>query len=302
MISASEIKDLARAAGFDCCGIVRARPLTRAEERFRKWLATGNQGSLGYLERNQEKRFDPARLVEGCKSVIVCAINYKNRMSLGYPEGFSAKIASYALNRDYHSTIKALLHQLLSTLKEQYPALSGRSFTDSAPLAEKTLAVEAGLGWIGRNSLLITPRFGSFVLLGELLINDECDAYDTPFAESHCGSCTRCREACPNGAIGPERMIDTRRCIACQTIEQGDPAPDVHFDGWIFGCDHCQSVCPHNQHTPLASHPDFCSPIHPLEFSPDAWQAMNEEEFATTFSHTPLPRAGLGRLKSHFGK
>ena len=180
MLDRSFIRQSAAAAGFDLCGVAPCRHLVRNEQFFRRWLGDGRHASLGYLERNLDKRFDVRRLVEGAQTVVVCAVGYKNGLSDGYPDDFRAKIASYALTADYHATIKGMLGDLFGRLRAAEPALAGRAFVDSAPLVEKQLAVEAGLGWIGRQSLLVTPRFGSFVLLGELVLDAACDRYDEP--------------------------------------------------------------------------------------------------------------------------
>ena len=243
MLDRSFIRQSAAAAGFDLCGVAPCRHLVRNEQFFRRWLGDGRHASLGYLERNLDKRFDVRRLVEGAQTVVVCAVGYKNGLSDGYPDDFRAKIASYALTADYHATIKGMLGDLFGRLRAAEPALAGRAFVDSAPLVEKQLAVEAGLGWIGRQSLLVTPRFGSFVLLGELVLDAACDRYDEPLAGAGCGSCRRCVEACPTGAVCDDRAIDARRCISCHTIER-TPAAEIALDGWIFGCDACQSRCP----------------------------------------------------------
>lgn len=298
MIEAEEIKQRMREAGFDDVGITSAEPLQVAESRFRAWLATDHHASLGYLERNIEKRFNPSLLVEGAKTVVVGLVNYKSLFSAGYPTAHRPKIASYALNTDYHDTIRGMLRQVLERLQQSHPTLTGRGFTDSPPLAEKSLAVRAGLGWIGRQSLLISPTYGSSILLGELLLSEPCDHYDSPFTESRCGSCRACIEACPARAIGEGQTIDARRCLARRTIEQGE-AVKGELHGWIFGCEECQSCCPHNRHTPLATHPAFQPQINPLEFDLKRWQELSDEEFSTHFGHTPLTRAGLERLKEN---
>lgn len=298
MLSAERVKEAMYKAGFDQVGIVAAHPFPQEERRFRQWVSAGRHASLGYLERNIEKRFNPSLLVEGSQTIVVGAVSYKNRHSLGYPPHFAPKIASYALNQDYHTTLKTMLHEAFVALKGDYPSLTGRAFTDSAPLAEKRLAVEAGIGWVGRQSLIISPTLGSFFHLGELLLSASCDHYDTPFGESRCGSCRACIEACPVGAIGEDRMIDARRCIACRTIERGEGS-DEDLHGWIFGCDGCQSCCPHNRQTPLATHPSFQPIIDPLKFDTERWQQMTPEEFSERFDSTPLTRAGLERLKKN---
>ena len=223
MLDRSFIRQSAAAAGFDLCGVAPCRHLVRNEQFFRRWLGDGRHASLGYLERNLDKRFDVRRLVEGAQT-----------------------------------------------------------------------AVEAGLGWIGRQSLLVTPRFGSFVLLGELVLDAACDRYDEPLAGAGCGSCRRCVEACPTGAVCNDRAIDARRCISCHTIER-TPAAEIALDGWIFGCDACQSRCPYNLRAPLHLHPAF----DPLSFPPERWLAMEEAEFRTSFGRTPLMRSGLRRLQAN---
>ena len=277
MLDRSFIRQSAAAAGFDLCGVAPCRHLVRNEQFFRRWLGDGRHASLGYLERNLDKRFDVRRLVEGAQTVVVCAVGYKNGLSDGYPDDFRAKIASYALTADYHATIKGMLGDLFGRLRAAEPALAGRAFVDSAPLVEKQLAVEAGLGWIGRQSLLVTPRFGSFVLLGELVLVPQL----LPDHQHQCGSCRRCVEACPTGAVCNDRAIDARRCISCHTIER-TPAAEIALDGWIFGCDACQSRCPYNLRAPLHLHPAFDPLFDPLSFPPERWLAMEEAEFRTS--------------------
>ena len=180
MISSQYIKKLAENAGFDLCGITPCKHLAENESYFREWLAKGYGSSLEYLERNLDKRFDVRHLVEGAQTVVVCAVSYKNPLGEGYPPGCRTKIASYARNRDYHPVLKGMLGTMLEALRRQYPGLTGRTFVDTAPLLEKQLAVEAGLGWIGRQSLLLTPQYGSYVLLGELVLTLPSDQYDAP--------------------------------------------------------------------------------------------------------------------------
>ena len=165
MLDFLNIKKLAAEAGFDLCGVAPCRHLADGEARFRAWLARGGQSSLGYMERNTEKRFDPRLLVEGARTAVVCAVSYKNAAGEGYPARHRTKVASYACTTDYHTTIRTMLLQLFDALRTAHPGLSGRAFVDTAPLAEKQLAAEAGLGWIGRQSLLATPQFGTYVLL-----------------------------------------------------------------------------------------------------------------------------------------
>lgn len=298
MISSLQIKALAHQTGFDLCGITPCRHLAFNEEKFHVWLDNGFQSSLSYMERNSEKRFDPRLLVENSKTVVVCAVSYKNDFDFTYPPAFPLKVASYACNRDYHDTIREMLHSLFQKLKEYSPSLMGRCFVDTAPLAEKQLAVEAGLGWIGRQSLLITPQFGSFVLLGELVLCEEVDKYDTPYNGVGCGSCHRCMEHCPTHAIVEERVINTNRCISCHTIEK-EPRQNVDLHGWIFGCDECQMCCPYNQRTPLHRHPNFKPLFDPKDVNAQEWLSMSEAEFRQRFGTSPMTRSGLERIQEN---
>lgn len=269
------IKGVAHEVGFDLCGVAKYRVFEEDKAFLVEWIEQGYASSLDYLKRNIDCRADANRLVEGAKSVVVCAVSYKNMASDGYPADHQAKVASYACTTDYHTTIKQMLFELCERLKEVNPDFSARCFVDSAPIFEKRYAVEAGLGWIGRQSLLITPEYGSFVLLGEVVMTAECDEYDKPYEGVGCGECRRCVDACPNGAI-KERHIDTSRCISCATIEcrANEGICDTH--GWIFGCDECQTVCPYNRKAPYFRNPKFTPLFNPIERMPD------REEFMST--------------------
>lgn len=298
MLNSRDIKKLAADVGFDLCGITACGHLAQNEAWFRAWLDAGYQASLGYMERNTDKRFNPAKLVEGACTAVVCAVSYKNPVSEGYPHTHRARIASYACAADYHTTIHQMLDSMLTTLKATYPTLEGRAFVDTAPLAEKQLAVEAGLGWIGRQSLLVTPRHGTYVLLGELLLTLETDTYDTPFEGSRCGRCRNCLESCPTGALVAPKVLDAGRCIACHTIER-QPSAEVELDGWLFGCDRCQSCCPHNQKAPMHTHPGFDPLFDPLTMTPADWLALSDAQFDARMGRTPLTRSGLARIQNN---
>ena len=275
MFKLSQIKELAHEVGFDLCGVAQYRKFEDDRAFLEGWIERGYASSLEYLKRNIECRADANLLVEGAKSVIVCAVAYKNSVSEGYPADHSAKVASYACTTDYHTTIKQMLFDLCKRLKEVNPDFSARCFVDSAPIFEKRYAVEAGLGWIGRQSLLVTPQFGTFVLLGEVVMTAECDEYDKPLETAGCGECRRCVDACPNGAV-KERHIDTSRCISCATIERRGEGESCNLHGWIFGCDECQTVCPYNRKAPHFINPRFAPLFNPVERTPD------REEFKDT--------------------
>ena len=294
MLHREEIKNIAHRVGFDLCGVAKCQEFADDKAFLEQWIERGFSSTLGYMERNIDKRANAGLLVEGAKSVIVCGVAYKNQFSEGYSNDCNQKIASYALCQDYHKTIKQMLRQLCNTLKEDEPTLSGRVFADSAPVFEKRYAVEAGLGWIGRQSLLVTPQFGTFVLLGVAIVDSECDSYDTPLQGVGCGNCHRCIDACPNGAI-IDRHIDTRRCISRMTIEEADNST-LPLHGWIFGCDNCQSCCPYNHHAPMATNPQFVPLFNPLDID---WQKIDEAEFSLHFATTPLSRSSLSRLREN---
>lgn len=300
MIEAKYIKQKALDTGFDLCGITPAQHLTYGEEKFRLWLENGYGESLEYLHRNCDKRFDARLLVEGAHSVVVCAVNYKSKIEDAddYYTNSRTKIASYARNRDYHKTIKKMLLRLLTSLQERYPTLQGRAFVDSAPISEKLYAVEAGLGWIGGQSLLITPQFGSFIHLGVLVLCEQTDSYDKPYSGAGCAECNRCREACPSNAIIAHGTIDSRRCISCHTIE-AEPKETLQLHGWIFGCDECQRQCPYNKISPQHRNEAFHPLFSPTEFDAQRWMNLSEEEFATLFGTTPLKRSGLDRIRKN---
>lgn len=305
MIESAFIRQAAFDAGFSLCGVARARTLAEHGPFLDEWLRRGYESGMEYMRRDPQKRLDPSSLVEGAKTVVVCVVNYKNTAWDQTAEGRSPRIASYAYGRDYHATIKEMLSEVLARVREAYPAAKGRCFTDSAPLLEKAWAVEAGLGWTGKNSLLVTPLHGSFVLLGELVLDAECDAYDAPSSGDGCGTCTRCIDHCPTGAIRSPGVIDTGRCISRLTNERlpegVSVAPDT-LHGWIFGCDECQSCCPRNARTPLSADPRFAPVIDPRETTDDFWQNLSEEEFNQIFGDTPLAHTGYAALRSRINR
>ena len=298
MLYSDYIKSAALRLGFDLCGIARCQNFEINECAYMRWLEKGYDSSLGYMRNYLDKRFDVRHLVEGAKTVVVCAVSYKSEISGGYDKSDSCKIASYACNRDYHKTLKKMLQSLLRELQTQYPQLQGRAFVDSAPLLEKQYAVEAGLGWIGRQSLLITPEFGSYVLLGELVLDMEADAYDAPYAGVGCGECRRCMGACPTSAIVAPMTIDTAKCISCRTIES-DNDTNIDLHGWIFGCDECQNCCPYNRQAAMHRNSSFNPLFDPREISAEEWLTMSEEEFLARFGTTPLKRSGVERIKKN---
>ena len=301
MLDSAYIKTVALEVGFDLCGITSVRNFNAEQEFFADWLQRGFAGGMEYLARNVEKRFSPAVLVPGVKTIIVCGVVYKNDTSTGYGDSCGVpKIASYARSRDYHFSVKEMLAALAVRITETYGSVAYRTFTDSAPVLEKKLAVEAGLGFIGRNKLVVSPEKGSFMVLGELFVGVEADCYDAPVLTAGCGSCRRCVDSCPNGAL-TEKGLDAGRCISRLTIEKmpdGDLSgngPELH--GWAFGCDVCQSVCPYNAASPLFSNCRFSPVFDPRDITYADWAAMTEPEFESRFAGTPLERAGFERIR-----
>lgn len=299
MITVPDIKERARLLGFDGCGIARCRPLTEEAPRLRSWLDKGNHAGMEYMANHFDMRIDPSLLIEGTRTVIVCFINYKSDFT--YPADIP-QIAAYARSTDYHYTLKQRLNSLLEYIGTVVPGTQGRAFVDSAPILERSWAVEAGLGWIGHNSLLINKRFGSFILIGTILTNLELppDAYDKPYTENHCGGCRQCIDHCPTGAIQPGGTIDAGRCISYQTIENRKSIPPglaALTGNRLFGCDTCQQVCPHNVRTDISRH-DIFTPIEGITaLTATEWQQMGSGEFKRRFGHTPLMRCGLKKFK-----
>lgn len=291
------IKKRAKEIGLDAYGICRAVIPENSKTMLKDWLGKDYYAGMDYMARNLDKRLDPSLLVEGAKTAVVCLISYKQ------PETVSRqapRIAEYALGTDYHYTLKAMLNSLWEYMTELFPESSGRAFTDSAPLAERSLAVQAGLGWIGQNSMLINPELGSYTLIGTILTDAETDEYDAPYLGDHCGKCGKCVRACPTGAINPDRTVNANLCLSYHTIENRGQIPDeiaAHLTEWMFGCDICQQVCPHNKKAHAKPHPVFTITDNIDKITPEEWLAMGRGEFTRRFGSTPLSRAGLKKIK-----
>ena len=293
-----KIRRQALALGFDACGVVRAEPLEEERAHLLSWLMNGHQAGMDYMVRNTGKRLDPAKLVPGSKSVIVVLLNYYPGEDL-YPEGAGyPRISRYAVGRDYHKVIRKKLKRLLQWINDEVSPAKGRVFVDTAPVLERAWARRAGLGWIGKNSLLLTQK-GSWFFLGEIITDLEL-SYDAAEVKDRCGSCTRCVEACPTQAILPGRTVDANRCISYWTIEyKGEEFPEEMpgLHGQAFGCDICQEVCPWNQKASPHHTPDFLPKEERLSLTRDDWQKMTGEEFTELFAGTPVMRTGLKGMK-----
>jgi epoxyqueuosine reductase len=267
-------------------------PLDEDARRLEKWLQQGMHGKMKYMENHFDLRIDPTRLVPGARSVITMLMNYfpTERQAQEAP-----KIATYAWGKDYHFVIKSKLQQLLAELQEKIGAIAGRGFVDSAPVLERSWALRSGLGWVGKNGNLINKKSGSFFFIATL-ITDLVLEYDDPFAKDYCGSCTRCIDACPTDAILPDKTIAAHQCISYYTIELKDQLlpseAQGKMDGWMFGCDTCQTVCPWNRFSTPGHEPAFAPLPEILNLSTREWMTMTEEKFKKTFSDSPLMRPG----------
>ena len=289
------IKEEAYRLGFAHCGISKADYLEEDAPHLEQWLKKGMHGTMGYMERNFDKRLDPRKLVHGAKSVISLLYNYypAEKQNSGIP-----KISTYAYGRDYHFVIKEKLFLLFNFIRDKAGNVSGRVFTDSAPVLDRAWAKKSGLGWIGKNANLIHPKAGSFFFIAELILDLELDT-DAP-VKDYCGSCTRCMDACPTDAIVQPRVVDGSKCISYFTIELRDSIPQSFknkFENWMFGCDICQDVCPWNR---------FAKPIDTDELKPikeimtmtsGDWEEITEEVFKNIFKESPLSRAGFEGMK-----
>lgn len=290
------IKTKAQELGFSFCGIAKAEFLEQEAPRLEEWLKRGYQGKMSYLENYFDKRLDPTLLVSGAKSVVSLVYNYYPKKDLA--EDDNLKIAKYAYGEDYHFVVKDKLKILLTHLNETIGEVNGRAFVDSAPVMEGAWAQKSGLGWVGKNSLLLNRSAGSFFFLAELIIDLELE-YDSP-TKDYCGTCTACMDACPTDAIAEPYVVDGSKCISYFTIELKDEIPnDVKgkFENWIFGCDICQDVCPWNR---------FSSPHNESRFDPsptlenmksDDWKEITEEVFKSVFKNSAVKRTGLKGLQ-----
>jgi epoxyqueuosine reductase len=286
-----QVKTFARNLGFDYCGIARVQKLDDDARRLESWLNKGYQGAMQYMENHFDLRVDPSKLVPGAKSVITLMINYFP--SKEQPEQ-APKVSKYAYGKDYHEVIRNKLNLFLSLINEHIGEVHGRGFVDSAPVLERSWAQRSGLGWIGKNGNLLTKQQGSFFFIATLIVDMELE-YDDPFAKDYCGTCRKCIDACPTDAILENKVVDGSRCISYFTIELKDMLIPVEmegkFDGWLFGCDTCQDVCPWNRFAAAANEREFTPIEEILNFSSDDWGALTEDSFKKIFRHSPLKRA-----------
>ncbi|MBN2212700.1 MAG: tRNA epoxyqueuosine(34) reductase QueG [Bacteroidales bacterium] len=290
------IKAEARRLGFDNCGISGAEYLSGHASHLKIWLEKGLHGEMDYMAGHFEERLDPEKLVRNTRSVITVIAGYNTNLK---QEDSSAPVISrYAFGRDYHKVIRKKLKQLLDYIQREIQQASGRVFVDSAPVLERAWAVKAGLGWIGKNSNLISPESGSFVFIGTVFIDLELEA-DSPVRDM-CGSCTKCIDACPTQAIIRPKVINSNRCISYLTIEYKGQLPEnlrEKFHNRIFGCDICQEVCPWNRKAPLHRTEDFMPSKELLEMKRSDWITLDEKKFNRLFEGSAVKRAGFEGLK-----
>ncbi|MHA7130447.1 tRNA epoxyqueuosine(34) reductase QueG [Algoriphagus namhaensis] len=291
------IKSTAKKLGFDFCGIAKAGFLEEEAPRLEEWLSRNYQGKMSYLANHFDKRLDPTKLVDGAKTVVSLAYSYFPEETL--PEGpEKIKIAKYAYGEDYHFVIKDKLKTFLEILRKEVGEIEGRAFVDSAPVMERQWAQKAGIGWIGKNSLLLNKKQGSFFFLAELIIDLDVKP-DDPITKDYCGTCTKCLDACPTDAILAPQVVDGSKCISYLTIELKEEIP-MEFKGkmenWAFGCDICQDVCPWNRFSKPHQEPRFDPPAELRDFTNRDWEEMTEETFRKVFKKSPLKRTKYSGL------
>lgn len=292
------IREEAQRLGFEAIGFARAEHMDEEARRLEMWLQQDLHGKMQYLENHFDKRVDPTKLVEGAKSVISLTYNYYTDQV--QTDAAAPKISKYAYGKDYHFVIKNKLKALLHFIQQQIGEVNGRCFVDSAPVLERDWAKRAGIGWVGKNTLLIHPKKGSYYFLAELIVDLELE-HDIPMRD-YCGTCTRCIDACPTEAISPQGyLVDGSKCISYFTIELKEALPEDYkgkFENWMFGCDICQEVCPWNRFSKPHQTPDFDPHPDLLEMKKQDWVELTAEVFQKVFKNSAVKRtkfAGLQR-------
>jgi epoxyqueuosine reductase len=297
------IKERALLEGFHKVGIVRAEPLAEEASRLKEWLARGYHGEMSWMARDVEKRLDPREIFPQARSIVVVALNYYTP-DQHHPDRHetsrTGKVSRYAWGDDYHDVLKAKLESLLSWIREQAPDAAGKVCVDIQPIMDKAWAVRAGLGWLGKHTNVITPEYGSWVFLGELLLNLDLEP-DTNPAEDHCGTCTMCIDACPTQAITEAYVVDSNRCISYATIELRAPElPDAiqqDLSGWLYGCDVCQDVCPWNRFEVQTNEPRFTPRLGNVNADLDEILELTPETYAARFRGSAMKRTKLTGLQ-----
>jgi epoxyqueuosine reductase len=286
--------------GFEECGIVPAEFLAEEEQHFLDWLNQGFHGNMQYLAKDIKKRLDPSKLLENAKTIIIVLQNYFTHTAQTDPA--APVISRYAFGKDYHVIVKEKLNHLLQTIKECIPDCNGRVFTDSAPIPEKAWARKAGLGWIGKNTLLISPTHGSFYFIGGIILDAKLPEYPIQTMSDQCGTCSLCMDACPTQALIAPRVLDAKRCISYQTVELKN-GPDVNLSGKfmnrVFGCDICQEVCPWNNKAKEHTESMFNPSPDLMNMTAVQWEKMDKTQFDSLFQESPVKRTGFEKLKKN---
>jgi len=291
------IKSQARALGFQKIGIVKAEALSAEHDRLEEWLSLGFNGEMRWMIRDPEQRSNPRKLFSAARSVVVVALNYYTPQEHSDNPG---KVSRYAWGDDYHEVVGDKLRELLSWIEQEWPEAKGKVCVDIQPAMDKAWAVRAGLGWLGRHTNVITEEYGSWVFIGELLLNLDLEYTDENVADQ-CGSCTLCLDACPTSAIVQPYVVDSRKCISYATIESRAPEIDeeiaANLQGWLYGCDICQDVCPWNQMTPATDEARFEPREGNVNASPTEILALTPETYAARFRRSAMKRAKLDGLQ-----
>lgn len=279
------------------CGFSKARFLEEEAPRLEEWLSRNYQGEMAWMANHFDKRLDPRKLVPGAKTVISLLFNYFPAQEQSSPE--SPKIAKYAYGEDYHYILKDKLHSLLSFIRENIGEVDGRAFVDSAPVMDRVWAKEAGLGWLGKNTLLLNKKSGSFFFIAELILDLEL-APNPPTKFDHCGTCTRCIDACPTDALVDANLLDASKCISYLTIELKNEIPTEfkgQMENWAFGCDICQDVCPWNRFSKAHQEERLNPHEELLDMKPEDWNEITEEVFRKVFKKSAVKRTKFLGLK-----
>ncbi len=291
MTATEKIKSKAFSLGFNKVGIAQCEQLSEEAIHLRQWLDKGNHATMDWMPRNFEKRANPALVVEGAKSVISVALNYYTNVQHSR-NSETGKISRYAWGDDYHEILTEKLKNLHSWLQREFSGYNGRYYVDTGPVMDKVWAQRSGIGWIGKHTNVITQDIGSWVFLGEIITTLELEP-DAP-ATDHCGTCTLCIEACPTQAITEPYVVDSNRCLSYLTIEhRGEIKGEIteQFDGWIYGCDVCQDVCPWNEKFSVETEEDSFAP-RDWNVAPrlEEWKSMGQQEFTAKFKGSPIKR------------
>jgi epoxyqueuosine reductase len=297
-LSAKTIKQRAAELGFDNVGIVRAKTLEDEAVNLRDWLKRGFHGEMAWMAQEPEKRTDPTLFFPEAISIIVVALNYFTDHNHS-DDGIRGKISRYAWGDDYHDVLREKLTDLLDWIRSENQTADGKICVDTAPFMDKAWAVRAGLGWLGKHTNLITKDLGSWVFVGSIILNIELD-YDTDTVEDHCGTCTACIDACPTGAIVEPYVVDSRKCISYATIElRDDKLPDeiaANLNGWLYGCDICQDVCPWNRFESQTNESRFEPRNGETSLDLDQIQTMTHDDYVARFRRSAIKRTKLSGL------